>query len=118
MYELKVVVSKVMGTCTSSPPMRPGDYFTVRDGDIRLPEGGSICLWAFQSLLPLITPKERELAEAKDEDVAFRLGLVPCATPQEILDLPGLEDLTGLPSATIAGRPRFQVVPYSLIRIS
>ncbi len=25
MYELKVMVSKVMGTCTASPPTMPGD---------------------------------------------------------------------------------------------
>ena len=82
MYELKVVVTKVMGTCTSSPPMRPGDYFIVRDGDIRIPEGGSICLWAFQSLLPLITPKEREIAEAKDEDWMWRVHHAQCPDPK------------------------------------
>jgi uncharacterized repeat protein (TIGR04076 family) len=44
MYELKVTVTKVLGTCTADPPMKPGDNFTVRDGDIRIPEGGYICL--------------------------------------------------------------------------
>ena len=56
MYELKVSVTKVLGECTANPPMKPGDYFTVRDGDIRIPEGGYICLWALQNLLPVITP--------------------------------------------------------------
>ena len=66
MYELKVSVSKVMGTCTANPPVKPGDYFTVRDGDIRIPEGGYICLYALQSLLPVIPTKERKIAEDKD----------------------------------------------------
>ena len=63
MYELKVTVKKVMGECTAEPAMKSGDYFTVSDGDIQIPEGGYICLWALQSLMPLITPKEREITE-------------------------------------------------------
>ena len=62
MYELKVVVSKVMGACTAEPPMAAGDYVMVRNGDIRIPEGGYICAWALNSLLPVITPKEREIS--------------------------------------------------------
>ena len=53
MYELKVTVKKVMGECTASPPMKPGDYFTVNDGDIQVPEGGYICAWALQSMMPV-----------------------------------------------------------------
>ena len=63
MYELEVAVTKVLGKCTADPPMQPGDRFFVRDGDIQIPEGGYICMWALQSLLPVITPKEREIAE-------------------------------------------------------
>ncbi len=73
MYELKVTVKKVMGECTADPPMKPGDYFTVSDGDIQVPEGGYICLWALQSLMPLITPKEREISEKQDEDWMWRV---------------------------------------------
>jgi hypothetical protein len=39
MYELKVSVTKVLGICTADPPMKPGDYFAVHDGTIRIPEG-------------------------------------------------------------------------------
>jgi uncharacterized repeat protein (TIGR04076 family) len=80
-YELKVAVTKVLGTCTADPPMKPGDYFTVCDGDIRIPRGGYICLWALQSILPLITPKEREIAEAKDEDWLWRVHHAQCPDP-------------------------------------
>ena len=82
MYELKITVTKVLGTCTADPPMKPGDYFTVRYGDIRIPEGGYICLWALQSVLPLITPKEREVAERRDEDWMWRVHHVQCPDPQ------------------------------------
>jgi uncharacterized repeat protein (TIGR04076 family) len=81
-YELKVGVTKVLGRCTADPPMKPGDCFTVRDGDIRIPEGGYICLWALQSVLPLITPKEREIAEREDEDWMWRVHHAQCPDPE------------------------------------
>lgn len=81
MYELKVTVKKVLGECTATPAMKPGDYFTVSDGDIRIPEGGYICIWALQSLMPLITPKEREILENRDEDWMWRVHHVQCPDP-------------------------------------
>ncbi len=82
MYELKVSVGKVLGTCTAEPPMKRADHFFVRDGDITIPDGGYICLWAFQSLLPLITPKEREICEHKDDDWMWRVHHVQCPDPK------------------------------------
>lgn len=81
MYELKVSVKKVMGECTADPPMKPGDYITVSDGDIQIPEGGYICLWALQSLIPLITPKERDILEDSDEDWMWRVHHAQCPDP-------------------------------------
>jgi len=81
-YQLKITVKKVMGECTADPPMKPGDYFTVSDGDIQIPEGGYICLWALQSLVPLITPKEREVAEKQDEDWMWRVHHAQCPDPK------------------------------------
>jgi uncharacterized repeat protein (TIGR04076 family) len=81
MYELKVTVKKAMGECTANPPMKPGDYFTVNDGNIQIPEGGYICLWALQSLMPLLTPKEREIHEEKDEDWMWRVHHAQCPDP-------------------------------------
>jgi uncharacterized repeat protein (TIGR04076 family) len=80
-YELKVTVTKVMGVCTADPPMKPGDHFFVRDGNIRIPDGGYICLWALQNLLPVLTPKEREIAEERDEDWMWRVHHVQCPDP-------------------------------------
>ena len=82
MYELQVNVTKVVGECTADPPMKRGDYFTVRDGDIRIPEGGYVCLYAFQSILPLITPKEREICEEKDQDWLWRVQRAQCPDPK------------------------------------
>jgi uncharacterized repeat protein (TIGR04076 family) len=82
MYELKISVTKVLGRCTADPPMKVGDSFTVCDGDIRIPEGGYVCLWALQSLLPVIPPKEREILEEQDEDWMWRVHHVQCPDPQ------------------------------------
>ena len=81
MYELKVTVTKVLGTCTAAPPMKPGDYFTVRDGDIRIPEGGYICLWALQSILPMLPAKERNIVEAEGDDWMWRVHYAQCPDP-------------------------------------
>jgi uncharacterized repeat protein (TIGR04076 family) len=82
MYELKVSVKKVMGECTADPPVKPGDYFTVSDGDIRVPEGGFICLWALQSLIPVLTCKEREIAEDEEGDWMWRVHHARCPDPE------------------------------------
>ena len=82
MYELKISVTKVLGACTAGPPMKPGDYFTVSDGDLRIPEGGYVCLWALQSLIPVITPKEREILEDRSEDWMWRVSHVQCPDPK------------------------------------
>ena len=82
MYELKVGVTKVLGACTADPPMKPGDYFMVRDGNISLPAGGYICMWALQGILPLITPKEREIAEPQDQDWMWRVHHAQCPDPK------------------------------------
>ena len=81
MYELEVRVHKVMGTCTADPPMKAGDSFTVSNGDICIPEGGYICMWALQSMLPVITPKERAIAEGPEDDWIWRVHHVQCPDP-------------------------------------
>ncbi len=82
MYEVKVSVSKVLGVCSAHMPMKPGDYITVRDGDLRIPEGGHICAWALQSLMPLLTTQEREIAEAKEQDWVWRVHHAQCPDPK------------------------------------
>ena len=81
-YELEVRVTKVMGTCTADPPMKPGDHFSVRNGDIRIPAGGYVCMWALQSLLPLLPAKERRIDEAQGEDWLWRVHHAQCPDPE------------------------------------
>jgi uncharacterized repeat protein (TIGR04076 family) len=81
MYELKVSVAKVLGTCSADPPMRPGQYFTVSNGDIRIPQGSYVCAWALHSLLPVLTPKEREILESEDDDWMWRVHHAQCPDP-------------------------------------
>ena len=81
MYELKISVTKVLGTCTAYPPHKPGDYFTIRDGSIRMPAGGHVCIWALGSLLPLIPAKERKIAEERTDDWMWRVHSAQCPDP-------------------------------------
>ncbi len=82
MYELTVVVTKVLGACSSEVPMKPGDYFTVRNGALRIPAGGHICLWALQSLMPVLTTKERRSGERHADDWVWRVQHVQCPDPE------------------------------------
>lgn len=64
MYDLRVVVEEVKGFCDM--PMQPGDYFEVKGGKIIVPDGKYICLWALQSMMPLLPLKQRKIAEEND----------------------------------------------------
>jgi uncharacterized repeat protein (TIGR04076 family) len=82
MYELKVAVTKVLGACSSEVPMKPGDYFTVQDGNLQIPEGAHVCLWALQSLMPILTTKERKIGEKHSDDWVWRVHHVQCPDPE------------------------------------
>ena len=53
----------------------------VDDGDIRIPEGRFVCLWALQSILPLVPAKERKIAERRNDDWMWRVCHVQCPDP-------------------------------------
>ena len=59
MHELWIEVERVEGACSGPMPMVPGVGFRVRNGRLVFPGGGPICLFALQSILPLIPAKER-----------------------------------------------------------
>jgi len=63
-FDLRVVVEEVKGFCDL--PMQPGDYFEVRGGKILIPPGKHMCLWALQSLMPMLPLKQRKIAEEND----------------------------------------------------
>jgi uncharacterized repeat protein (TIGR04076 family) len=107
MYELKISVAKVLGECTADPPMTPGQYITVHDGSIRIPEGSFFCVWALHNVLPLVPAKEREIAEDKDEDWMWRVHHVQCPDPKgrvvlQIDRLGKVQETTALPCETDA----------------
>lgn len=107
MYELKISVAKVLGECTADPPMTPGQYITVRDGSIHIPEGSFFCVWALHNALSLIPAKEREIAEDKDEDWMWRVQHVQCPDPKgrvilQIDRLGKVQETTAVPCSTDA----------------
>lgn len=58
LYDLTVVVEAIHGHCTCD--MAVGDRFHLRrSSKLSLPEGGSFCIWALNSVLPLLTAKQR-----------------------------------------------------------
>jgi uncharacterized repeat protein (TIGR04076 family) len=64
MYDLRVTVEEVKGFCDL--PMKPGDYFEIRGSALVLPEGGHICFWALQSLMPFLAAKQRASEDPND----------------------------------------------------
>ncbi len=82
MHELWVAVDRVAGTCTGPVPMTPGTGFLVRNGRLSFPGGGPICLFALQSLLPLLPVKERTIAEEKTAGWMWRVDDAQCPDPK------------------------------------
>jgi len=58
LYDLAVVVERIDGQCTCS--MHVGDTFYLRSGKISLPAGRDFCLYALQSVIPLLPAKQRK----------------------------------------------------------
>lgn len=77
MYDLRVVVQEIEGFCDL--PMKVGDYFEISGGRIHIPPGKYICLWALQSLMPMLPVKQREIAE--DNDWIPRTDRMTCPDP-------------------------------------
>lgn len=57
LYDLAVVVERIEGRCTCS--MREGDTIFLRGGKLSLPAGADFCLYALQSVIPLLPAKQR-----------------------------------------------------------
>ena len=61
LYDLRVECVDITGEPVANYDV--GDYFEVRGGEIRFPEGQGFSLYALASLLPLLPAKQRETAE-------------------------------------------------------
>ncbi len=111
MYDLRVVVDEVKGFCDL--PMKEGDYFEVKGGKICIPAGKYICLWALQSMMPMLPVKQRKTAENNDwipytnkiscpdpnGRVIFRVETVPAGTAfPEVKSSSVVEEMPALPA--------------------
>lgn len=81
LYDLRVTVDRIEGRSVCG--LEVGDYFEVTDSSqIRIPEGKHFCLYALQSVLPLLPAKQRLL----DADDWLEVDtLVACPDPDERL---------------------------------
>ena len=79
LYDIRVTVERIEGRSVCG--LQVGDYFEVTESShVRIPEGRHFCLYALQSVLPLIPAKQRRLPA---EDWLERDSLVCCPDPEE-----------------------------------
>jgi uncharacterized repeat protein (TIGR04076 family) len=79
LYDLRVTVERIEGRSVCG--LQVGDYFEVTESNrIRIPEGKHFCMYALQSVLPLLPAKQRRLP---DSDWLEQDSLVCCPDPDE-----------------------------------
>jgi uncharacterized repeat protein (TIGR04076 family) len=63
LYDLRVTVERIEGRSVCG--LEVGDYFEVTESNrIRIPEGKHFCMYALQSVLPLLPAKQRRLPDS------------------------------------------------------
>ena len=81
LYDLRVTVERIEGRSVCG--LEAGDYFELTESSrVRIPEGKHFCLYALQSVLPLLPAKQRRMP---DEDWLEHESLVCCPDPEERL---------------------------------
>jgi uncharacterized repeat protein (TIGR04076 family) len=79
LYDLRVTVERIEGRSVCG--LEVGDYFEVTESSrIRIPEGRHFCMYALQSVLPLLAAKQRQLP---DSDWLEHDSHVTCPDPDE-----------------------------------
>jgi uncharacterized repeat protein (TIGR04076 family) len=79
LYDIRVTVERIEGRSVCG--FEVGDFFEVTESSrVRIPEGKHFCLYALQSVLPLIPAKQRRLAAG---DWLEQDSLVSCPDPDE-----------------------------------
>jgi uncharacterized repeat protein (TIGR04076 family) len=79
LFDLRVTVERIEGRSVCG--LEVGDYFELTESSrVRIPEGRHFCLYALQSVLPLLPAKQRQLPES---DWLERDSLVCCPDPDE-----------------------------------
>jgi uncharacterized repeat protein (TIGR04076 family) len=80
-YDLRVTVERIEGRSVCG--LEVGDYFELTESSrLRIPPGRHFCLYALQSVLPLLPAKQRRLPES---DWLEQDSLVCCPDPEERL---------------------------------
>jgi uncharacterized repeat protein (TIGR04076 family) len=81
LYDLRVTVERIEGRSVCG--LEVGDYFELTESSrVRIPAGKHFCLYALQSVLPLLPAKQRRLPE---DDWLEHESLVCCPDPEERL---------------------------------
>jgi uncharacterized repeat protein (TIGR04076 family) len=63
LYDLRVTVERIEGRSVCG--LQVGDCFEVTESSrLRIPDGKHFCIYALQSVLPLLAAKQRQLPEA------------------------------------------------------
>lgn len=79
LYDLRVTVERIEGRSVCG--LAVGDYFElVNSAELRIPDGKHFCVFALQSVLPLLPAKQRQLPQ---DDWLERDSLVCCPDPEE-----------------------------------
>ena len=79
LYDIRVTVERIEGRSVCG--LEVGDFFEVTESSrVRIPPGRHFCLYALQSVLPLIPAKQRQLPAA---DWLEQDSLVCCPDPEE-----------------------------------
>lgn len=112
MFDLKITVDSIEGFCDL--PMKVGDYFTVKGGKLKIPENKYICIWALQSIMPIIPAKQRKIDEDNDWIPHTKKLMCPDPNGRVIFRIDRIDPKTG---QVINERknipPRIQVNPDS-----
>lgn len=79
LFDLRVTVERIDGRSVCG--MSVGDYFELTESaKLRIPEGQHFCIYALQSVLPLLPAKQRQMSET---DWLETDQLVACPDPDE-----------------------------------
>jgi uncharacterized repeat protein (TIGR04076 family) len=79
LFDLRVTVERIEGRSVCG--LAVGDWFElVNSNELRIPDGKHFCVFALQSVLPLLPAKQRQLPA---DDWLERDSLVCCPDPDE-----------------------------------